>query len=115
MKLLKYQKSALRKAVKTLLNDPTSRVNPRLGICWHLDKLVEQGATFVNAYSVVAHYSVDWPERAGELCPSSDGVVSCHWPIPREYDADACHLPLWQGNQLAQRISLLKYLLTRLA
>lgn len=111
MKLLKYQKRALSKAVKTLLNDPTSRVNPRLGICWHLDKLVEQGATFVNAYTVVAHYSADWPE----LCPSEDEVVACHWPIPREYDAEEARLPLWQGNQLAQRISLLKYLLTRLA
>lgn len=115
MKLLKYQKRALRKAVETLLNDPTSRVNPRLGICWHLDNLVEQGATFVNAYSVVAHYSVDWPERTGELCPSEDGVVACHWPIPKEYGADEERMSLWQGNQLTQRISLLKYLLTRLA
>lgn len=113
MKLREYQRRALRRALKELRRNP-GKLNPRLGICWHLDQLVVQGACYLNTYRFVGFYAADWPSRTGEV-HDDDGVWLSTWPIKRDYSADGSREPLWEGWQLQERLGLIDYLLTKVA
>lgn len=109
--------TALRKLEK---NGPT---DPGYGICLNLDKVFIQGRTYVCTYAFVARASINWPGRTGELRPhGACGTPVCSFPILLEYAPvlAGSHLerrervPLWEGSQLEQRQSLIKYLIESL-
>lgn len=109
--------SAQRKALVACLRRLASGEIPdtTLGICWNLHFLVRQSRKireYLDAYDVVSHYSVKWPGRTGELYRGMH--TTCCYPIKREYTPGGDRMPLWEGSQREQRMSLIEYLIQEL-
>lgn len=82
-------------------------VNPGLGICFNLDKVVVQGAKPFSTYDLVSYLSVKWPGLTGVIQYDHEDLPYCSYPILREWQ-----VPLWEGMQRERRLSLLAYLIS---
>lgn len=91
---------------------------PLLGICYNLHDALSARGVGEWAYDVVAVYSVDWPGNNGRvaLTPRDYHAGFPQWscyPIARSY-VGGDRTPLWEGDQLIARRSLMLYLHDRL-
>lgn len=62
----------------------------------------EQLGCCTTTFSLVAHISADWPGSRTPGKPNS-------WPIQTDYN-----YPMWEGSNLAARLSLMRYVAHRL-
>lgn len=104
MNLTTEQKEQLLAGLRNLA--ATGPTDPRYGICWNLK--VECGDIGCNVYSFVSQTSVSWPGREGSI--TGRRAARCCYPIDRTYDADGARLPLWEGEALTKRLTLMVYL-----
>lgn len=109
MKLTQLHRRGLRMALTKLNEDGPD--DSAFGICYNLNCLFKQGKDYLDVYVFVAEHGATWPGRTGKL---DDEGLSVH-PILREYKDDESRVPLWEGTQLDQRRSLIRYLMTKVA
>jgi hypothetical protein len=108
MKLTYEQAQTALAGLRILLADgPT---DPGCGICWNLGAVLEyrQDERDVDSYELVSRMAVDWPGRTGEVYSAEDVQRSCYPIYRKRYE------PLWDGEQLIQRRSLMLYMIQQL-
>lgn len=93
-------------AYKTLLENALNNniLFPRHGICKNVETLLKRKISADHAtsfsYVLITHASKDWPLSEYPGIPSSN---PCGWTHP-----------LWKGEQLKLRVSLIRYIIRRL-
>jgi len=85
--------------ITEISNGDISNVDIRCGICGNVRQLAYSNVSIGNYLSI---FWVNWPEYSGQ------------WQFPISGAAGYYGQNLWEGEQLRLRISLCKFLLTRI-
>lgn len=101
-----FTRQTLISGLEHLSASPDNVPDKGFGICWNLQE-VAFGGYGSEAYELVSIHSIGWPSRTGKV---DVGGAGCSYPIRRTRNTPL-GTPLWEGEQLAQRLSLMAHLL----